>query len=330
MEPTRDTPSRRADGAALLVVTIWGVSFAFQKIALDEIDVLAFTAVRYTGMLALAWAVLAWLRLRGHSIAVAREDVRRVVIAGVLGYTVYIPGSTLGLSLTTPFSTTLLMGMSPLFAALMLGLAGAERITIRHVGGMLTAFAGLVVFLSHKLHLALHAASLGDLLVLFGAACFAGYSILSKPLGGRYAFPVVIGYTCAAGAVPVIVATAPWALAFDWSRVSAAGWASFAWTVVVPVYLAWGLWAWAAARTGVARTSVLMYLVPVIGGVTAWVVYGEAFDATKLGGAALILSGLALTRRASGAPEGRASGAPEVSARRRPSDIPASARRAAL
>jgi drug/metabolite transporter (DMT)-like permease len=213
------------------------------------------------------------------------------------------------------------MGMSPLFAALLLAMAGTERITVRHVGGMLVAFAGLVVFLSHKLHLALHAASVGDLLVLGGAACFAGYSIVSKPLGGRYAFPVVVAYTCAAGAIPVIVATAPSALAFDWSRVSVVGWASVAWTIVIPVYLAWGLWAWASARTGVAQTSVLMYLVPVIGAVTAWLVYGEAFDATKLG-AALILSGLALTRRASGAAE--------VSGRRRPSDIPASARRAAL
>jgi drug/metabolite transporter (DMT)-like permease len=322
MEPTHDTPSRRADIAALLVVTIWGVSFAFKKIALDEIDVLAFMAVRYTGMLVLAWAVLGWFRLRGRPIGIGRRDVRLVVIAGVLGYTVYIPISTIGLSLTTPFSTTLLMGMSPLFAALMLAMIGTERITVRHVGGMLIAFAGLVLFLLHKLHLALHAAGLGDLLVLAGAACFAGYSIVSKPLGGRYAFPVVIGYTCAAGAIPVIVATAPWAFAYDWSRVSAAGWASLAWTIVIPVYLAWGLWAWAAARTGVARTSVLMYLVPVIGGVTAWVVYGEGFDATKLGGAALILSGLALTRRAAGAPA--------VSARRRPSDIPASARRVAL
>jgi drug/metabolite transporter (DMT)-like permease len=321
MEAIHDTPSCRADAAALLVVTIWGVSFAFKKLALDEIDVLAFTAIRYVGMLALAWAVLGWLRLRGRPITIRREDIGRIVIAGVLGYTVYIPISTVGLSLTTPFSTTLLMGMSPLFAALLLAMAGSERITVRHVGGMVVAFAGLIVFLSHKLHLALHAAGVGDLLVLAGAACFAGYSIVSKPLGGRYAFPVVVAYTCAAGAIPVIVATAPWAFAHDWSRVSAAGWASVAWTIAIPVYLAWGLWAWASARTGVARTSVLMFLVPVIGAVTAWLVYGEAFDATKLGGAALILSGLALTRRASGPAE--------VSGRRRPSDIPASARRAA-
>jgi drug/metabolite transporter (DMT)-like permease len=291
--------NRRADGVALLVVTIWGVSFTLKKFALEEIDAWAFMAVRYAGMLALAWAVLGWMWLRGRPIGIAREDLRCVVIAGVLGYTVYIPLSTLGLSLTTPFSTTLLMGTSPLFAALLLAQAGVERITIRHVGGMLLAFAGLCVFLSGKLALALASASAGDLLVLVSAACFAGYSIVSKPLGGRYAFPVVVAYTCAAGAIPVTVATLPAALAFDWSRLSPTGWATLAWTIVVPVYLAWGLWAWAVARAGVGRTSTLMYLVPVIGGVTARLLFGEEFDAPKLAGAVLILAGLTECRRRS-------------------------------
>jgi len=292
-----DGTARRADLVALLVVTIWGVSFTLKKFALEEIDVLAFMAVRYGGMLALAWAVLAWRWTRGQSPGIARADLRRTLVAGLIGYAFYIPMSTLGLSLTTPFATTLLMGTSPLFAALMLASAGTERITMRHVRGMLVAFAGLVVFLWPKLALSLHAAGIGDLLVLVSAACFAAYSIASKPLGAQYAFPVVVAHTCAVGAIPIIVVTAPAALAYDWSRVSTIGWLTLVWTVVVPVYLAWGLWAWAVARAGVGRTSVLMYLVPVFGALTAALLYGEHFDAAKIGGALLILGGLVLARR---------------------------------
>jgi drug/metabolite transporter (DMT)-like permease len=338
MEPTNE-PSRRADAVALLVVIIWGVSFTFKKMALDEIDVAPLTCVRYVGMLLLAWTVLLGRRLAGRSIGIGRADWRRVVVAGVLGYTVYIPLSTLGLSLTTPFATTLLMGTSPLFAVLVLARLGVERVTPRHVAGCALAFAGLAVFLSPKLRSAALAAGGGDALVLVGAACFAGYSIASKPLGTTYAFPVVVAHTCAAGAIPVVAATAPAALAFDWSRVSGAGWAALAWTIVVPVYLAWGLWAWAGARAGVGRTSTLMYLVPVIGAVTAWVVLGETFDAAKIGGAVLIVGGLALARRTSGPSAARTDGgparasasravrrspdtdAPGVSADRRPSGI---------
>ena len=307
-----DGAFRRADLVALLVVTIWGVSFTLKKFALQEIDVVPFMAVRYAGMLALAWAVLAWRRMHGHPFGIARADVGRTLMAGVIGYALYIPMSTVGLSLTTPFATTLLMGTSPLFAALMLASAGTERITRRHVGGMLVAFGGLVVFLWPKLALSMHAAGVGDLLVLASAACFAAYSIASKPLGARYAFPVVVAHTCAVGAIPVIAVTAPAALAWDWSRVSTTGWLMLAWTIVVPVYLAWGLWAWAVARAGVGRTSVLMYLVPVIGAITAALLYGEHFDAAKIGGALLIVGGLVLARRGSQptTPARRYSGAP--------------------
>ena len=44
----------RVDLTALLVVTIWGVSFPFRKAALAQFDVLPFTALRFLGMLLLA------------------------------------------------------------------------------------------------------------------------------------------------------------------------------------------------------------------------------------------------------------------------------------
>lgn len=45
----------RADLVALLVVAIWGVSFAFQKVALEQFGAAAFMCLRYLGMLALSW-----------------------------------------------------------------------------------------------------------------------------------------------------------------------------------------------------------------------------------------------------------------------------------
>ena len=59
-----------------------------------------------------------------------------------------------------------------------------------------------------------------------------------------------------------------------------------------------------------------MYLVPVIGAATAWLLFGEEFDAQKIGGALLILGGLVLARRGS---------APAIEYRPR-TDIPASPR----
>jgi len=74
-------------------------------------------------------------------------------------------------------------------------------------------------------------------------------------------------------------------------------WAAFVWTVVMPVYVAWTIWSWTIARIGVARSTLFMYLVPIVGGLTSWLLLGEGFGAVKIAGSAVTLAGLAVARR---------------------------------
>jgi drug/metabolite transporter (DMT)-like permease len=292
--------ARAPDLAALLAVAIWGTSFPLQKVALDEIDPMAFTAVRYLGMIGLGWSVLLWRWTRGHPVGVSGVDLPRLALTGVLGYSIYIVLSTVGLARTTAFSTALLTGTAPLCAVVLAGALGVETVRRGQLAGMLVALLGVGVFMAEKLRGALPAASAGDLLSLAGAFFFGAYSVAQKPLLDRYAVPVMMAYSCTLGAIPVLLLAWPAALGQDWARVSPAAWLSLAWTIVVPVYLAWSIWAWAIARAGVGRTSIFMFLVPVAGGIVSRLLFGETFDALKLAGAALVLAGLALARRPSG------------------------------
>src|SRR5688500_9913694 len=100
------------DLAAIAVVTIWGVNFVFTKAAFEEIDVLPFMFLRYAGMLALGWLVVAWHCRRSRtSSRIARADLPRTALAGVLGYSVYILLSMIGLGYTTAFSNALLIAV---------------------------------------------------------------------------------------------------------------------------------------------------------------------------------------------------------------------------
>jgi drug/metabolite transporter (DMT)-like permease len=98
--------------------------------------------------------------------------------------------------------------------------------------------------------------------------------------------------------VPVILALLPAVFAQDWSRITGSGWAAFLWTVIFPVYVAWSVWNWTIAQIGVARATLFMYLVPVIGGLTSWLLLSEGFGILKIAGAVLTLGGLAVARRA--------------------------------
>jgi drug/metabolite transporter (DMT)-like permease len=61
-------------------------------------------------------------------------------------------------------------------------------------------------------------------------------------------------------------------------------------------FLSWLSWGWVNAQRGVARTAPLIYLMPPIAGLAAWLSTGENFTGTKLLGAALTLGGVAIAQ----------------------------------
>lgn len=290
-----------AELAALLVVTIWGTNFVFQKAALAQFDVFVFNFLRCAGMLVLGWSIF-WWRYRASKgrpevrFSIARRDWPRLIGVGVLGYSLFIPLSLLGLSYTTAFSGSLLVGISPIFAAILLWAFGLERVRANQWLALLLAMLGVCIFLFDKLQVGIQSAGLGDLISLTAAFCWAAYTVVSKPLADRYATPALMAYALTIGAVPVMLLTIPTLFTQDWGRISLTGWGALAWGIVFPVYFAWTVWAWVNSRLGVTRSGIFMYLIPVIGGVTSWFLLGEGFGVLKILGAAVILASLALVR----------------------------------
>jgi drug/metabolite transporter (DMT)-like permease len=66
--------------------------------------------------------------------------------------------------------------------------------------------------------------------------------------------------------------------------------------VVLSAFVGWIVWGWINAVRGVARTAPLMYLMPPVAGVVAWLATGEGYTLIKIGGAALTLVGVALAQ----------------------------------
>lgn len=96
-----------------------------------------------------------------------------------------------------------------------------------------------------------------------------------------------------AGALLLLLAGLPAALAAPWGAMGAWHWFLLLWASLVSAFLGWLVWGWVNEVRGVARTAPLQYLMPLAAGVVAWWATGERFTALKLGGAALTLAGVA-------------------------------------
>jgi drug/metabolite transporter (DMT)-like permease len=284
----------RADVLAFCAVANFTLSYALTKVALDEWHPLAFMGTRFVVMAAIALGVLGVQRRLG---VVFGADLPRFALGGLFGFTLYQLGFVLGLDRTSAFSSTLLLTTIPLCSLLFLRIGGIEPVAPAQWGGVGVAAVGIAVFIwAEEGGPRLAEARLGDLLSLGAAASFALYGIVGKPLGARHAASTVLAGTLLLGSLPLLPLSLVAAPSRSGAPISPGGWAIWAYSAVVPVYLGYTWWNAAIAARGVAAIAPYTLLVPVLGGLLAVGWLGERLTGTKLVGAALTLLGLALGR----------------------------------
>src|SRR4029450_3206294 len=107
----------------------------------------------------------------------------------------------------------------------------------------------------------------------------------------RHGSVLVMTYTTLLGSVPLVLLSMPAGLAVDWAAVPVSIWAGLAYSVVLSAFCGWILRGWIHAVRGTARTAPLMYLMPPVAGLVAWLATGEGYTLIKLVGAAITLLG---------------------------------------
>lgn len=285
----------RALVATLGVVAVWGANFSVQKAVFLEIGPAAFLFARYLVMPVCALLLL--LYLHGTRFPrVPRSDLAALARLGFYGHVLHVSLVTHGIHWSTAFSSSLILACGPVFTLMILRVSGVERLNRVQVAGVLVACIGVLVFLSDKLATGSWAASAGDIVLLVSAAFFSLYTVAAKPLIERHGGVVVMSYATLLGAAPIVVLSAPVAMRTEWAQVSGLAWLGLAWAVVVSAFLGWLLWGWVNAVRGVARTAPMIYLMPPVAGLIAWIAADERFTAVKVLGAAITLVGVALAQ----------------------------------
>lgn len=289
--------------AAIATMTFWGVNFAFVKHVLDQIGVGAFLFVRFAALPLLgALLLVAIFRHRVAHTWPRRADLPRFVACALIGHAVHIAVVMYGMSLSTAFSSSLVLTAGPLFTLIILAVLGAERLRASQVVGTLVAGAGIAVFLADKFAAGFSRAGTGDLMMLLAAACFSLYTVMAQPLVKRYGPLIVLTYTLLFSAPPILALTLGAFLATPAAAYTPAVWFGIFFSCIVSSFIGWMLWAWVNTVRGVARSAPFAYLMPPIAGLMAWLTLGETFTPLKLAGAAVTMAGVAWAQFGGGPP----------------------------
>ena len=280
------TRARLADGALAVTVVTWASAFPAIRVGLDGYGPWALALLRLLIASACLVPVALAVRLRG----LPRRHWPRVVVAGLLGQTLY-QGLLMTGERSVPAGTaSLLVATAPIFSVLGAAVLLKERVG-RRWQGMAVAFTGAVLV----------AVSLGvggglaALVVLAAALCQGAFHVVVKPLAESIGAVAATAWTTWAGmvlllqAAPRLVAQAPDA--------GAGATLSALYLGVVPSAIGFLTWTYAVARTSIARATVSLYLVPVVAVSLAWVWLGERPAVLAVAGGALAVLGVVLVRR---------------------------------
>ena len=287
------SPGRTAScAAAALAATIvlWASAFAGIRVALRAFSPEHLSILR----LAVASVVLgAVAGARGGLRRPARADLPRLVLVAFTGMTAYQLLLNSG-EVTVPAGTaSLLVNVSPLFAAILAVTLLGERRSRRACAGLVLGFGGAaLVAVSHGGGLGFDARAL---LVLGAAVAQATFFVAQKGLLARSrldAFDVTawgmwIGTAMLlpfAPGLPHAVVTA-----------SAGALAAVLYLGVGASAVGFVAWAYASARVPVSFAASTLYAIPVVAALVAWLWLGEAPAPLAVGGGAVAIGGVALT-----------------------------------
>jgi drug/metabolite transporter (DMT)-like permease len=282
--------------AALAAVTLWGISFVATRAALSEISPIPLVFTRFalgTGFL------LTLLAVRRRLEIPPRESWPALAAMGFLGIFLHQMLQAHGLALTTAVHTGWLIGLIPIWSALLSAVVLREKLGSAKVAGLLLGFAGAALVVTRgKLSGGLLAlpTTRGDLLILASTVNWAVYSVVGRRTLARLgsaratAFAMLAGWAMLA---PLFFLRAGWT---EYARISAAGWAAIAFLGIGCSGLGYLFWYAALERLETSRVAAFLYLEPLVTLAAAVVFLGEPVHGTTVVGGLIVLAGVFLVQ----------------------------------
>ena len=286
----------RAYVALLLIASLWGTFPATSKLALADIPPTLLTAVRC----AIAATFLSMLVLRAGfdaARALTADSVKAFFVLGTAGFVVSTHISYWGIYTTSAANAAILQATAPVMVALGARAYLGEQLAARQRVGVAVSMLGvlLVVTEGRLTDLTPSELRLGDFLTLLSLAGWTVATVYGKRvLGGHSpALTTTAAYVCGTLIlIPLAIVTAP--LTPRPRLGSTVAWAVLLYHAV-PGAVAHLWWYSAVERVGASRAAIFMNVTPVVGIGMASLLVGEEIGPWQIGGAAMVLAGVALT-----------------------------------
>lgn len=278
--------------AALITIVIWGTTFISTKILLVDFQPVEILFFRFVlGLLALV--IVYPKRLKETTLM----QELTFAAAGLCGICLYYLLENIALTYTLASNVGVIISVSPFFTAILshLFMKQSEKLSIKFFVGFFVAMIGICLISFNGLKLQLN--PLGDILSVLAALIWAFYSILTRKIG-EYGYNTI--QTTRRIFAYGILFMIPTLFFFDfsWDFVRLAN-KKYLFNLIFlglgASALCFVTWNYAVKVLGAIKTSVYIYIVPVITVIASALILSEKITFIAAIGTVLTLAGLFLS-----------------------------------
>ena len=302
--------------AAAIAIVVWGVTFASTRVLLADFSALEILVLRFALAFAALWAAE---RCGGAKAHVRWRDERLFAAMGLAGIVAYQFLENCAIYYTNASNVAILVSFGPIVTGMMARLCtGSRQFSMRTAAGSLVAVCGVALVSVNGL-LAFEVRPLGDVMALCAMVSWGAYSVLLDRANGRGIPPLVAIRKAFGWALAMMAPFAVWGTtesgtcALDGSfavvldadvnaeRFSdALNWMNIAFLGLLASAASFVLWSAACRAIGVVKTTVALYLTPVVGVAFAAAFLGERVTGMQIAGGCMILAGVAAATNVKG------------------------------
>jgi drug/metabolite transporter (DMT)-like permease len=275
----------RGIAAGLGVVVLWASAFPAIQVAAPALGAIRLSLVR----LAVATAALLTIAAIRRARVPRSRDLGWIAVAGFFGMTAYqvlLNESELHVPAGT---ASIIVSAAPLVSVVVARVLFRELVSPATLAGSSVALAGVAAVCLSRAGVSV-SASIG---IAVAAMIVQGiYHPLQRPLLRTYTGLEVATYTMVAGTL-MTLPLVPFGRV-GLAGASASGWVAAIYLGLLPSALGFVLWGDAVARLPVAVSTSLLYLVPPVAVLIAWLWLGEIPLPTELFGGLVVIAGVAV------------------------------------
>ncbi|HEY6806293.1 MAG TPA: EamA family transporter [Pyrinomonadaceae bacterium] len=274
----------------LILCCIWGSTWLFIKLGLEDLPPLTFAGIRFV----IACTILLILiRIRGLQLPRSSSDIKLLALTGVFSFTINYGTIFWGEQYISSGLAAVLQATIPAFGFVIAHFyLPGERMTWAKLFGAALGVIGVSVVFSNQLEIAGGRALAGSVAVVFGSAIVAYSNVLVKARGKHLDPAILAAGQMFFGLIPLLAIGIPREgnpFRFHWTGMAVL---SLFYLAIVGSVIAFLLYYWLVHNMDVTKSMLIALVTPVVAVILGMIVLHEKLHWRTIAGGALIMMGI--------------------------------------